>query len=135
MYTITKYRLRKDVDYAFRLARKHKSNKLYVKRFEENLDKNIDILTELLFNREYSPSPSFCFIIKEPKLREIFAAKFIDRIVHHVYYNMVVKMFDSLLIEDSYSCRVGKGTHYGVRRLYKKVQQASENYRKEIYSL
>lgn len=29
----------------------------------------------------YKPQPSSCFIITDPKKREVFAAKFIDRIV------------------------------------------------------
>ena len=134
-YKITKERLRRELEYAFRLACKHKQKKQYVKEFKKNLAKNLDALTDELFDMKYIPSPSFCFIIHEPKIREIFAAKFVDRIVHHLYFNQVADMYDSLFIEDSYSCRYGKGSHYGVSRLYQHIRRASQNYTKEVYIL
>jgi hypothetical protein len=44
-------------------------------------------LCDELLNRNYKPLPSKCFIIDYPKKREIFAARFKDRIVHHLYFN------------------------------------------------
>ena len=44
-------------------------------------------------------------------------------------------IFDSLFIHDSYSCRRGKGTHAGVRRLEQYLCRASENYRQPFYAL
>ena len=134
-YRLGRKRLRKDLEIAYYMARRHKKDKSYVRSFEERLSQNLDDLADSLFNRTYVPSPSFCFIIHEPKIREIFAAAFTDRIVHHLFFNYVQKMFDSLFIEDSYSCRYGKGTHYGVRRLFGHIRKASENYTKEVFIL
>ena len=34
-------------------------------------------------NRCYTSSRSICFLVQQPKLREIHAASFSDRVVHH----------------------------------------------------
>ena len=43
---LTKEQLILDLQAAFQCAKKHKSNKSYVQKFEENLDSNIEILAE-----------------------------------------------------------------------------------------
>jgi hypothetical protein len=48
--------------------------------------------------------------------REIIAADFRDRVVHHFLYNRIYPIFDKKFIYDSYSCRVGKGTLFGIKR-------------------
>ena len=135
MYKITKTQLLFDLYYAFQCAKKHKVGKNYIKVFEKNLHENLVKLRDEIFERKYKPQPSVCFIIQDPKRREIFAANFRDRVVHHLYYNYTYELFDRTFIEDSYSCRIGKGTHYGIKRLEKHIRQESENYTKEIYVL
>ena len=135
MYTLSRKKLLFDLYYAYQCAKKHKVQKEYVKVFEENLHENLVKLRDDLYDRKYKQQPSVCFIITEPKKREIFAANFIDRIVHHLYYNYVYDLFDKTFIEDSYSCRKGKGTHYGIHRLERHIREESENYSKETYVL
>lgn len=135
MHIITKTKLLFDLYYAFQCAKKHKSSKEYVKVFEKDLHKNLVELRDEIYERRYKPQPSVCFIITEPKRREIFAANFRDRIVHHLYYNYTYDLFNKTFIEDSYSCRKYKGTHYGMKRLSKHIRQESENYTKETYIL
>ena len=135
MYSLSKTKLLFELYYAFQCAKKHKASKEYVKVFERNLHENLVELRDELFERRYKPQPSVCFIVTEPKKREIFAANFRDRIVHHLYYNYTYELFDKTFIEDSYSCRKGKGTHYGIHRLEKHIRQESENYTKETYVL
>ena len=105
---LDKVQLYFDLYYAFVCAKKHKSKKQYVLDFEKNLKDNLLELTNELFERRYKPQPSVCFIVEEPKKREIFAANFRDRIVHHLYYNYTYELFNNTFIEDSYSCRKGK---------------------------
>lgn len=135
MYKLTKNALLYDLYYAFVCAKRHKKNKQCVLDFEKDILKNLLSLCDELYERRYKPLPSVCFIIEDPKKREVFAANFRDRIVHHLYYNYVYDMFDSTLIEDSYSCRIGRGTHYGVDRLSKHIRQETENYTKTAYAL
>lgn len=135
MYLISKDKLLLDLYYAFQCAKKHKSNKEYVKVFESDLHNNLVKLRDEIYERKYKAQPSICFIITEPKRREVFAAEFRDRIVHHLYYNYTYELFDKTFIEDSYSCRKNKGTHYGIFRLYKHIREESENYTKPTYVL
>ena len=70
---------------------------------------------------------------RKPVIREIFAAPFRDRTVHHFLYNAVAGWWDTRLIYDCYSCRPGKGTWFGIRRASKNMRRASDNYHKEAY--
>lgn len=59
-----------------------------------------------------------CINNAQPKLREIIAADFRDRVVHHVLIERLnKKIFEPRFIHDSYACRVNKGTHAAVDRL------------------
>jgi hypothetical protein len=67
--------------------------------------------------------------------REIFAADFRDRVVHHWLINKLNPLFEHLFIQDSYACRLGKGTHYGVERADRFIKSCSEKYTKDCYIL
>ena len=134
-YTLSRSQLLFDLYVAFECAKHNKSNKSYVRNFESNLNQNLNKLCDELYERRYKPQPSVCFIITDPKKREIFAANFRDRVVHHLYYNYTYELFNSTFIEDSYSCRIGKGIHYGVERLYKHIRSVTDNFHKEGYVL
>ena len=65
-------------------CRKRKRGTINALRFEYNLLENLYNLTLDLQKGTYRPSRSVCFITTTPKLREIFAADFRDRVVHHL---------------------------------------------------
>lgn len=130
---LTREKLLKDLYIAFYDARRHKSKMSYVVKFEENLKDNIENLCDELYNRTYEPLPSKCFIVDYPKKREVFAARFKDRIVHHLYYGYTNTLFERTFIQDSYSCIKGRGTHYGVERLKKHIRQESQNWQNTCY--
>lgn len=83
----------------------------------------------------YTPRPSTAFIVNKPVKREIFAADFRDRVVHHFLFNQVNPWWDARFIEDNYSCRKGKGTLYGIRRLDHHISSVSCNYTRPAYVL
>lgn len=83
----------------------------------------------------YKVGRSICFIVDKPVPREVFAADFKDRIIHHLFINRILKYFEKEMIDDSYSCRVGKGTQYGVYKCAKYIKECSENYTKNCYIL
>ena len=133
MMKLTKSQLLEDLYTAYYAARKHKRNKSYQLRFEARLDENLAELCDALFGRTYRPLPSSCFVITDPKKREVFAAEFRDRVVHHLYYNYTYRMFERSFILDSYSCLAGRGTHFGIRRLYDHIRSESHNYTRPCY--
>ena len=131
--TIPRQQLMLDLYQAYYTAKQHKSKRSYVRTWERNFKKNMDELCDDLYNRTYRPLPSKCFIIDYPKKREIFAAMFRDRIVHHLYFNYTNKLFERTFISDSYSCIKGRGTHYGIGRLRDFCRKESHNWQRKCY--
>ncbi|NGZ07128.1 MAG: hypothetical protein G8237_12315 [Magnetococcales bacterium] len=66
-------------------------------------------------------------LLEKPKRREIFAADFRDRIMHHILVAELAPKWERRFIADSYACRKGKGTHRGVKRLQQFTRQVTEN--------
>jgi len=116
-------------------ARKNKRNTINALAFEKNFESNLFSLEEDIISRNYKPSKSICFIVNKPVKREIFAADFRDRVIHHLIYNYISPVFEKIFINDSYSCRVGKGTHYGIKRIDHFIRSCSQNYSKDCYIL
>ncbi len=116
-------------------ARKNKRNTHNQLRFEINYEQELWRLYDLIASGRYKVGRSIAFIINNPVKREIFAAGFRDRVVHHLLFNYINPILEPQFIEDSYSCRVGKGTHYGIHRLAHFIQDATANYTKDAYVL
>ncbi len=134
-YHLSRDQLLADLRQAFFDARRHKRDKPYVQSFERRLDHNLQQLADDLWNRTYQPEPSTCFVISEPKKREVFAARFRDRVVHHLCYNYIHEMLERTFIADSYSCIKRRGTHYGIRRLEKFIRSESQNWTERCHVL
>jgi len=134
-YQLTRDQLLADLYTAYFDARRHKRNKPYQLRYEARLEANIEELCEELWTRTYKPRPSTCFIISDPKPREVFAADFRDRIVHHLYFNYTHEMYERTFIADSYSCIKKRGTHYGIHRLDSHIRKESQNYTEPCYAM
>lgn len=108
-------------------CRKAKRNTWNALLFEENLEQNLmDLYYELIENR-YRPQRSICFVVTRPKAREVWAASFRDRIVHHVIYNRYSQLFYNSFIYDSYACIPGKGTLKAANRVQHFMRSASKN--------
>ena len=58
-------------------------------RFEINAMQNLLHLKQSIWDRTYKPSRGTAHIIHNPVIREIFAAPFRDRVVHHFIYDNV----------------------------------------------
>ena len=98
-------------------CRRNKRNTLNALEFEARQEENLLALREALVARTYAPSRSVCFFAPGPKLREIFAADFRDRVAHHVLVSHLERIWEPLFIHDSYACRRGRGVHAAVQRL------------------
>jgi RNA-directed DNA polymerase len=113
---------------AYLNCRKRKRNTINALRFEADLIGNLVSLQRELAAGCYRPARSVCFFTTTPKLREIIAADFRDRVVHHLLVPLLEDIFEPKFIDDSYACRPDKGTHAAVRRLQrflKKVDRQS----------
>ncbi|HHB78398.1 MAG TPA: hypothetical protein ENK85_04110 [Saprospiraceae bacterium] len=127
--------LLQDLFQAYYDARQNKRNTINALNFEMNYESNLLTLYQDIIERKYTIRPSICFINFSPVQREIFAADFRDRVVHHLIYNYISPVFEKEFINDSYSCRKGKGTHYGIKRITKFIRSCSRNCMKDCYIL
>lgn len=120
---------------AYSSATSHKSGSPSVIRFSMDALCELDELAHQLITRTYHPRPSIYFVVSNPVLREVIAADFRDRVVHHYVFDYISPMVERLLIHDCYSCRPGKGTSYGVRRLEHHIRSCSANYTVPAYCM
>lgn len=116
-------------------CRKHKRNTPSALAFEHNLERNLIALNEELASGEYKPGKSICFVVTRPKAREVWAADFRDRIVHHLLYNHIAPRFYASFIADSCACIPGRGTLYAANRLEHKIRSATQNWSKPCFYL
>ena len=133
LHITPEYSLIEDIFQAYYDARKNKRNSNSSLEFEIEYEKNLVKLFWEINQRSYKPKPYSAFIIKKPVKREVFASQFRDRVVHHLIFNYLNPIFDSLFINDSYSCRLGKGTSYGIKRADYFIKSCSQNYKKDAY--
>ena len=117
-------------------ARKNKRNTNNQLAFEIDVETKLYALAEQIQNRTYTPKSSIAFMVYKPVQREIFAADFADRVVHHLIYRCIYQEhIDPFLIPDSYSCRKGKGTSHGTKRLNYFIKSCTKNYTQDAYIL
>ncbi len=91
-------------------CRRNKRNTLNALKFELHFEKYIFELADDIRNGTYQPGRSIAFIVTKQVKREVFAAQFRDRIVHHWRIKKLNPFFENLFIEGAYACRTGKGT-------------------------
>ncbi len=124
-----------DLFTAYYDCRKRKRNTHSALKFELQLEKNMLELYRDLKTGRYKIGKYICFIVTEPKTREVWAANFRDRIVHHLVYNAVKDRFYNRFICDSYSCIPKKGTLAGAFKMLHYTRSSTNNYTKKMYYL
>lgn len=116
-------------------CRRHKRNTKTALAFELDLERNLVELFDELAADRYRPGPSICFVVTRPKPREVWAAAFRDRIVHHLLYNRIGERFERAFIADSCACIRGRGTLYAAQRLEAKVRGITRNWSRPAWYL
>ena len=96
----------------------------YFQGFEEDLIR----LTDEVNTHHYEPGISTAFIVKEPVRREIFAACFRDRIIHHYMIMRLEPLFERFFTERTFNCRKEKGVLYGLNTLREDLRICSRDY-------
>ena len=87
-------------------------------------------------NRTYKPLVSECFVVKYPKLREIFAAHFLDRIVQHWITLRIEPLLEELFVkcgDVSFNCRKGYGTLRAVKFLKDGMERVTDGYGRDAW--
>ena len=106
-----------------------------VQIFVLDLMDNIIELHEELANHTYNHGPYQAFQIDDPKPRQIHKSLVRDRLLHHAVCQILCPFFDRKFIFDSYSCRIGKGTHRAINRFRGFAYKVSQNHTRTCWVL
>lgn len=118
---------RKNIEEAWNEFLCGKCNRKDVSEFALRLDDNLRNLHYDLKNKTYRHGGYKAFKVNDPKPRDIHKASVRDRLVHHLLYGALSPYFDTKFIHDSYSCRIGKGTHKAMDRFQEFGRSVSRN--------
>jgi len=99
-----------------------KKDKPDVSEFTFSLSANIYELHLSLSDRSYVHAAYKSFKINDPKPRDIHKAIVRDRLLHHAIHRILYFIFDS------YSSRLGKGTHKAMNRFRALAYKVSKNH-------
>ena len=124
-----------DLVQAYLDCRRTKRNSASALAFEAQAEQNLLQLYEELAGGAYMPGRSVCFVITRPKPREVWAARFRDRIVHHLLYNHISPRFHARFTADSCACIPGRGTLYAAKRLEHQVRSITHNWSRPAHYL
>ena len=102
---------------AYRNARKQKRYRDEVLTFSNDLDANLLRIQVELKAGAFRFGPYRRHWVYVPKKRMVMALPFDSRIVQWAVYQELNPFFDRMMIEDSYACRVGKGSLAAAERL------------------
>lgn len=122
-----------DIFEAFRICLRHKASSPSAIKYFFQYERDLLDLVDEINARTYRPTTSTAFLVTKPKLREVFAANFRDRIVHHYVAMRVEPLYEQLFCDRTFNCRVGKGVHYGIDRLKNDIRECSEEYTKPVW--
>lgn len=74
-------------------------------------------LAQAIAEQRYAPQAFTVFAVSDPKLREIFAPTFADRLAQQWLVKYIEPWWNTRLIDDSFANRKGKGTQAAIERL------------------
>jgi len=120
---------------AYLACRRRKRGARETQRYELRWLDHLIETREALVARRWSPARSVVFVTLRPKAREIHAAPFADRVVHHLLVSRLEALYEPRFIHDSYANRRGKGTHAAVDRLQQFQRQLTRNGRRRAWFL
>jgi RNA-directed DNA polymerase len=116
---------------AFNNAKKGKTKRRYVKRFQANLKENPEKLQGELINQAYQSKPFKVFILRDPKTRKITKSAFRDQVVNHALCNIITPIIEKSFIYDSHANQIGKGTLKAIERFDYFKRKVSKNNTRE----
>jgi RNA-directed DNA polymerase len=116
-------------------CRRTKRNSESALAFERHADRNLVALHEQLLAGAWRPGRSFCFVVTQPRCREVWAAPFRDRIVHHLLHNRIAPRFLATFIHASAACIPGRGTLFAAELLEHHVRSVTRNWQQPAWYL
>ena len=111
---------------AWQKARRGKRPSANQLRFDSRWLDNLLALHDQLRSGQWQPERTVSFVVQHPKVREIHAPAFADRLVHHLLVERLEKFYEPIFIHDCYANRQGKGSHAAVDRLQQVLPPRSD---------
>ena len=124
-----------DLYRAYFSCRKGKRNAAASLDFERDFETHLEVLGRSMLDGSWRPGRSNAFIVNRPVKREIFAAPFADRVVHHWFIGHLNPFFERLFLPVSHACRKGMGTHRAIRQVEGYVEENSSSDHGEAWAL
>ena len=113
---------------AYLECRKGKRYSVQAMEFTMNLEINLLTIHNQLLTKTWIPGKAHCFIVREPKIRQISAPPFSDRVVHHAIMRVCSPLFESRFIANSFACRKYKGAQAAIKTLQKYMRENNATY-------
>jgi len=95
---------------AYECCRAQKRSAWTAIEFETNFSRNIMDIYNRVRDCTWKPDGHMCFVVMNPKPREVWASKFADRVVHHLVYNRLRPRFEPHWIATTFACIKDRGT-------------------------
>lgn len=114
-------------------CRKNKRKTASALVYEMDYESRLIALRDRVNTRTYQPGKSICFVVTRPRYREVFAASFEDRIIHHYIALRLEPLFEQVFCPYTYNCRKEKGQLYGINTLKQQIIECSDNYTTDCY--
>lgn len=118
---------------AYMQCRKHKRGTGQAMEFEKNFVPKLMKLTDEINSHRFKLGRYKCFPVTKPKLREVWAAPFKDRVVHHIIHNELRNEFEKHFIDQTYSCIKGRGTLKCINAAFRGCRSITNNFREEAF--
>lgn len=120
---------------AYKKCAKGKKKSFDCARFELRLGQQLYLLHDELATGSYQPQRGRCFVVTNPRPREIWASRFRDRIVHHLIVAPLEKIWEPKFHPKSFACRKGKGLHAAIVDFKTQVRRISQGGIKTVWAL
>jgi retron-type reverse transcriptase len=118
---------------AWKAAQKGQKYKSHTLEYQSNLEENLVNLQNHLIWNSWQPGQAKFFTVTDPKMREITAPPFKDRVLHHALHQVIEPYFERRFIFDSYACRKGKGVYKAADRLQYFLRKAKREFGDGFY--
>ncbi|MBQ9598109.1 MAG: hypothetical protein IJR34_07680 [Bacteroidales bacterium] len=103
--------------------------------FDMHYMQNLVALRDEINAQAYEPGKSIAFVVHRPVDREVFAADFRDRIIHHWIAQRIEPLLEKIFIDSSFNCRKDKGTLNSIYYLRDLIKAKSQDYTRDCWVL
>ncbi|MBQ9273517.1 MAG: RNA-directed DNA polymerase [Succinivibrio sp.] len=124
-----------DILNAYFECRHHKRTTAPALIYEQDFEFSLLELLEEINSGRYVIGSSRVFTITFPKPREVWAAQFRDRIVHHLVYAGVGEVLEQRFIPDTYACIKGRGSLAAAERVGHFLRGITDNWHRDAWTL